>query len=73
LVTVSFVIPVPSSFNWTDAPGTTASDASVTVPLIAPVTLTCAKAVEAAHTIAQARRRMTLRIFMVLLVSATWV
>ncbi len=66
-VTVSLVRPVPSSFNCTDAPGTTASDGSVTVPLIVPVTPTCAAACEAVNRMAQTSQGMMPRIFMALL------
>src|SRR5687768_7672659 len=69
LVTVSFVIPVPSSFNCTAAPGTTASEVSVTVPLMAPVTLTCAAAGSAPAPTSRAQRkeRTTLRVFIAFL------
>ncbi|OFW04039.1 MAG: hypothetical protein A3H96_08650 [Acidobacteria bacterium RIFCSPLOWO2_02_FULL_67_36] len=44
LVTAPWVALVPSSFSTTVAPGTTASDVSLTVPVIAPVVRTCAHA-----------------------------
>ena len=70
LLTASLTIPVPSSFNWTAAPGMTASLLSLTVPMMAPVTLTCAAAVLGRASARPRASRMTLHVFMVLLCGA---